>query len=474
MILGLTAAGQPVSAQITPSTGTTGVAFQTPPAYVVFNHEFLFQVQSDGNTDAQDRADLANYRLQQAWSANQVHGIESNPTDEVVTAVDGPEVVVNGITIIHVAETDSLASGIPDDQLAQKWQQTIDHSFKREIEEKSPQYVHKEIINTVVDIILGLSTLIIVIYVGMRLKVRRLWSIYLAIAFYVLHLVANIFPNIRTIFFDAWTGPFRPLLIAVYVAVPAGALARIWAVILHSLLPPLPEHVSSQDLIRRTNLRRRTLAGVAEVTGISLIWIFAIVTAMSWWGFNPSSLLTSAGLIGVAIGLVAQDTIRDILAGIYIYVDDRYGVGDTIKVGEYEGRVERFNLRMTQIRDMSGRLITLSNRNTTEVANLTARWAQVDFRVGVSYYDDLDHALSVLETAATSLAEETPERFLDKPEIVGVESFNDLNITLRLIVRTPPGDQSVVAHELRKRVKIAFDKEGIAIINDMHKALKPE
>jgi small conductance mechanosensitive channel len=258
-----------------------------------------------------------------------------------------------------------------------------------------------------------------------------------------------------------------------YVVVPTAAIARIWSIALHVVVPPLPEHISSQDLIRRTNLRRRTLAGIAEVTGAGIVWVFAIVTSLGWYGFNPSALLTSAGLIGVAIGLVAQDAIRDTLAGIYILSDDRYGVGDSIKVGEFEGRVERFNLRMTQIRDMSGRLITLSNRNTTEVANLTARWAQVDFRVGISYYDDIDRAFTVLMDTVKALSEDWPDRFLEEPELLGIESFNDINITLRLTVKTPPGDQSVVSHELRKRIKANFQKEKIAMINEQYKVLNP-
>ena len=129
--------------------------------------------------------------------------------------------------------------------------------------------------------------------------------------------------------------------------------------------------------------------------------------------------------------------------------------------------MERFNLRATQIRDIAGRLITVSNRSIVDVANLTARWAQVDFQVGVSYNDDIDQATALLLTTAQTLAEEWPDRVLDPPSLLGVDSFTDLNVLLRLTVRTPPGDQWAVARELRRRVKNAFDAAGIHILNPL-------
>jgi small-conductance mechanosensitive channel len=448
--------------------------FNAPPGYVQFNHHTLFQLQSIGNFTGSDRAELATERLQTAWKANSNHDIEAKPkNDSVISTPEGPAIIIDGISILNVSPADTGAANIPDMQLADTWKNAIETAFDAKIKESAPEYVKTVILQSCITAGLGLAVFIIVFYMASRLHARNLWSIYFAIGFYVFHAIVNVYPNLRAVFYDVWTGPFRPLLMLLYVVVPTAAIARIWSIALHVVVPPLPEHISSQDLIRRTNLRRRTLAGIAEVTGAGIVWVFAIVTSLGWYGFNPSALLTSAGLIGVAIGLVAQDAIRDTLAGIYILSDDRYGVGDSIKVGEFEGRVERFNLRMTQIRDMSGRLITLSNRNTTEVANLTARWAQVDFRVGISYYDDIDRAFTVLMDTVKALSEDWPDRFLEEPELLGIESFNDINITLRLTVKTPPGDQSVVSHELRKRIKANFQKEKIAMINEQYKVLNP-
>ena len=156
------------------------------------------------------------------------------------------------------------------------------------------------------------------------------------------------------------------------------------------------------------------------------------------------------------------------MAGVYILADDRFGVGDTIQTGAYTGKVEKLNLRATQLRDISGRLITISNRNIAEVANLTARWAQVDFQIGVSYYSDLASAQKLLEDTAKKLAEEWPERVLAPPEMLGADEFTDQSIMLRLTIRTPPGDQWAVGRELRARVKAAFDAAGIVILNSLY------
>ncbi len=467
--------GSVVSAQTSTSPSSPLPVSLNQSAFVEFNNRILFTVYTNGTEDAQDRADLADLRLDQAWSKNiRNRGGDVDDTASVSERYNTPLIMMDGNPVIYVTAADANGAGVDNSQLAQTWADKINAGFAQKIKECQPEYLRWAIKQAVIIVGLGASVFIIIFYAGFRLKAKRLYPLYTAIVLFVALRVVSLFPAARSVLLDFSTGPLRPLFIAVVVAVPAAALARLWALSLHAFFPPLPEHISSQDLIRRTNLRRRTLAGVAEVTGASFIWFLALVSGMSWYGVNLTSLLTSAGLLGVALGLVAQDSIKDTLSGIYILADDRYGMGDIIHVGEYEGRVERFNLRMTQIRDSSGRLITLSNRSTTEVANLTARWAQVDFRIGVSYFDDVDHALEVLKSTVTALAAEWPERFLEEPDILGIESFNDLNITLRLTAKTPPGDQSVVAHELRRRVKVAFDRGKIAIINDQFKAAKPD
>ena len=154
---------------------------------------------------------------------------------------------------------------------------------------------------------------------------------------------------------------------------------------------------------------------------------------------------------------------KDLVAGINILIDDRFGVGDIIKVGSNQGTVEKLNLRITQIRDISGNVITFPNRAIETVTNSTLRWSQVDFQVGVAYETDLRDAMDVLEKTAHTLQDEWPERILAAPQMLGVDSYNASDITLRMLLRTLPGDQWAVGRELRLRVKEAFDAAGIVI-----------
>jgi small-conductance mechanosensitive channel len=446
------------------STVSTTVSSTAPlTGLIEFDKKILFSVAASPKQDASDSAQDINNALTEAWDKYK-RGKAGFP--QAVNKDGSTEIKLNGELLADVTETDSANASLPDDELATVWADKINAAFRQKQLEDQPYYLRIAIEQSVIAIAIAIVLLSTIRFIGRRYKLGRFWTFYFLVGLLAVIHVINLFGASRTVFFNLATGSLRPLFIAVYVAAPAAAVARTWSIFMRAIFPPLPEHISSQELIRRTNLRRRSLAGAAEVSGATFIWMVAAVIGMSWYGFNPSSLLTSAGLIGVAIGLVAQDTIRDHLAGIYILLDDRYGMGDVIRVGEFEGRVERLNLRMTQIRDMSGRLITMSNRNTTEVANLTARWAQVDFRVGISYYTNIDQALAVLEKVGKQLASDLADNVLNEPEIIGVEAFNDTNISLRMVVRTPPGDQSLIGHELRKRVKLAFDSEKIAMFND--------
>jgi small conductance mechanosensitive channel len=287
------------------------------------------------------------------------------------------------------------------------------------------------------------------------------WQAPLLIWSVVLYLLLNLFPQTRPLHNLLATGVLHPLAVALVVGLAAVILSRVLGRVLRLLYPAAPAEV--EDRSERTRLRRATLVEVARVTGVTLIWFIAGMVGLSWAGVNLSALLASAGLIGVALGLAAQDWLKDVAAGVNILADDRFGVGDVIQVGEYTGTVENVDLRVTQLRDVHGRLITFSNRNIETVANFTSRWAQVDFKVGVAYETDLRRALSLLGETAETLREEWPERILAAPEVLGVDSFGDSSITLRMLLRTAPGDQWPVARELRLRVKEAFDAAGISI-----------
>jgi small-conductance mechanosensitive channel len=439
-------------------------------ALIQFNNQILFSVRAFGDESAQDRADIANLRLAAA-----LRGVFADRT----AAAQVPEATVGeqqGQTVIlldqklllTVTQADADASGKPAALLAQNWADQINHAFDEAVREQQPAYLRWAFQRAALALLIGL-----VFTAGLQIATRRAghrpgWPALTLLWLIVFRQVINLFPQTRPFYIFLVTGSLRPLILCLAIGLPAAILVRLWGFVLRKLFPPIPEDLSPQDRTERTYQRRVTLARVVEVTGASIVWVFAAILLVGALGLNLSALLASAGLIGVALSIVAQDALKDLVAGIYILADDRFGVGDTVQIGAYEGRVEKLNLRATQLRDMSGRLITISNRSIVEVANLTARWAQVDFKIGVSYYADLADASKLLEETAAQLADAWPERVLAPPEMLGVDSFTDQNVTLRLVIRTPPGDQWVVGRELRARVKAAFDSAGITILNNLY------
>ena len=474
-LLGCFLGGSTASAQAQalfgPPAAPKGLLSPSQTAIVQLNSQILFSVHTSGGQSAQDRADLANLRLAEAL--RDISAGRNAAPSAAVGVQDGQTVLRLGPKLLlTVTDADTEATGRVAGVLAEAWAASINRALAQAARERQPAYLRWALAWAGGYLLLGVA-----VNTALQVYVRRTghrpgWPVQALLWLLVFRQVVNLFPQSRPFYLLLVTGALRPLALCLAIGLPAAIVVRLWGVVLRRLFPPLPETLSPQDRTERTYQRRVTLARVAEFAGATLLWTIAGLVLISGSGLNISALLASAGLIGVALSIVAQDSLKDFVAGIYILADDRFGVGDTIQIGAYEGRVEKLNLRATQLRDMSGRLITISNRSIVDVANLTARWAQVDFRIGVSYYADLVEAQRLLQETACALAEEWPERVLAPPELLGVDSFTDLSVILRLTLRTPPGDQWAVGRELRVRVKTAFDGANIAILNNQY-ALPP-
>ena len=438
-------------------------------ALVEVNNQILFSVHTFGDQAAQDRADLANLRLSQALRGLfTTRGTDKGPIAEVGSQQGQTVLLLNGQLMLTVTQADADASNKTIAVVAQNWADAINKAFDQARRERQPAFLRSAFERAGLILLVGIVITIVLWVISRRFGHHPGWPVQALLWLLVVRQIVVLFPQTRPFYLDLVTGPLRPLVLCIAVGLPMAILVRLWGIILRRLFPPIPKDLSAQDRTERTYQRRVTLARVAEVTGTTILWVVGGFVVVSSIGLNLSALLASAGLIGVAISLVAQDSLKDLVAGVYILADDRFGVGDTVQTGSYTGKVEKLNLRATQLRDISGRLITISNRNIVEVANLTARWAQVDFQVGVSYYSDLAAASRLLEETAAALAKDWPERVLAPPELLGADEFTDQGITLRLTIRTPPGDQWVVGRELRARVKAAFDAAGVVILNSLY------
>ena len=163
--------------------------------------------------------------------------------------------------------------------------------------------------------------------------------------------------------------------------------------------------------------------------------------------------------------LASQNLIKDAINGFLIILEDQYALGDVIAVGNVTGLVEKLNLRITQLRDAEGRLITIPNSEIKIVANLSSRWSRADLSIPVAYQADVDQALKLIETVALDMDKDPQwqEEILETPQVLGVENFSDRGLMIRVWIKTQPLKQWDVAREYRRRLKIAFDQIGIAI-----------
>ncbi|NET39694.1 MAG: mechanosensitive ion channel family protein [Cyanothece sp. SIO1E1] len=176
-------------------------------------------------------------------------------------------------------------------------------------------------------------------------------------------------------------------------------------------------------------------------------------------------VLTGAGIIGFAFSLSAQNLIRDMINGVLILLEDQYAVGDVISVGDELGFVEHMNLRITQLRDPDGELVTIPNGAITTVRNLSNGWSRVNLEIDVSYDTDVDKAMQVMEVVAKQMRSE-PEwqpRILEPAQILGIDRIAHTGILIRVWIKTQPLQQWNVSREFRRRLKLAFTEHNIPI-----------
>ncbi|MEM9714598.1 MAG: mechanosensitive ion channel family protein, partial [Actinomycetota bacterium] len=211
--------------------------------------------------------------------------------------------------------------------------------------------------------------------------------------------------------------------------------------------------------------RATTIGTVLRSLSTVIILGLATVIALGELGIALGPLIAGAGIAGVAIGFGAQTIVRDFLSGLFILMEDQYGVGDVVDLGDAVGTVEEVQLRITKVRGLDGTLWYVPNGEITRVANRSHVWARAVMDVEVAYDTDLDRAGEIIKRVADELWREGLDEatIIDEPELWGVEAFGASSIVIRLVARTEPGEQWNVSRELRRRLKSTFDDEGIEI-----------
>lgn len=211
--------------------------------------------------------------------------------------------------------------------------------------------------------------------------------------------------------------------------------------------------------------RARTLGSVMQSVATAIIYTIATLMSLAEFDIDLGPLVASAGIAGVALGFGAQSIVKDFLSGFFMLVEDQFAVGDIIDVGDAAGVVEGISLRTTQIRDVNGTLWHVPNGAIARVANKSQQWARAVLDIGVAYGTDIDNAKRVIKEVADQVwREHIPNAtIIEEPEIWGVEMLGDSSISIRLVVKTEPGEQWTTGREIRGRLIKAFAAEGIEI-----------
>ncbi len=222
---------------------------------------------------------------------------------------------------------------------------------------------------------------------------------------------------------------------------------------------------SLRERSERSRQRAQTLGTLFKSVTTAVVGSVAIFMVLGELGVNLGPLIAGAGILGVAIGFGSQAVVADLLTGIFMLIEDQYGVGDSIDVGEASGTVESVGLRTTRIRSLDGTLWHVPNGVIKRVGNRTQGWARAVLEIDVAYDTDIERAMDVIKGVADELwAEHIDEMtILEEPTMSGVQNLGADGVTIRLVVKTEPSEQWGTSRELRKRIKKALDEAGIEI-----------
>jgi len=246
----------------------------------------------------------------------------------------------------------------------------------------------------------------------------------------------------------------------------------IVAILVNRLLRSL-----AQSLIRKADTPSRAAQAREQQTRGMAHWLYSAASMVVWmlallivaeeFGLNVLPVAMVVGLLCLALGFGAQNLLRDIISGFSIVLEDQFAVGEMIQVAETVGRVEHLTLRRTVVRDGRGALVTLSNGEVRTVGNLSRDWSQAFVDVALSPQFPQERALQALDAAAAELRNDPSwsQALVDGPRILGLQSYDQSTSTVRLQVRTTPARHEDVARELRRRIQLEFQRQGIPLSN---------
>lgn len=211
--------------------------------------------------------------------------------------------------------------------------------------------------------------------------------------------------------------------------------------------------------------RSRTISFVITNTLGVIIGIVVLFTILAEVGVNIGPALASLGILGLAVSFGAQSLIKDLINGLFILLENQYGIGDVVKVGGVAGLVEEVNLRRTILRDLDGIVHYIPNSEIGIASNFTKEYSRVNMNISVGYNENLDRVIKVINRVCEQMAHEDvwKKKIIKTPQVLRVDALGDSGIEIKILGDTKPIMQWDIMGELRKRIKQEFDKEGIEI-----------
>lgn len=211
--------------------------------------------------------------------------------------------------------------------------------------------------------------------------------------------------------------------------------------------------------------RVKTLIGLLLTICLTLVWVIAVVMGLDQIGLDITPIIASAGIVGLAVGFGAQNLVRDVINGFFMILENQVRVGDVAVVNGTGGLVEAISFRTITLRDLAGTVHIFPNGTVTTLANMSKDWSYYVMNIGVAYKEDTDQVASVMKEVGRDLQAD-PEigpNILEPIEILGVDDFGESEVVIKARLKTLPIKQWMVGREYRRRLKKAFDQQGIEI-----------
>jgi moderate conductance mechanosensitive channel len=223
-----------------------------------------------------------------------------------------------------------------------------------------------------------------------------------------------------------------------------------------------PDNFQSKEAEKK---REDTLIHIFTITSKIAIWAIAILMVLQEFGIMIGPILAAAGIVGLAFGFGGQYLIRDIISGLFIFLENQYRIGDVVSLNDTSGLVENISLRMTTLRDIDGTVHHIPHGEIKMVSNMSKDFSRINLDIGIGYDTDLEHVIEVVNRIGLELSIDPlwKDSILKPPQFLRVNDLADSAIVIKVLGETLPLKQWEVTGEYRKRILIAFRKEGIEI-----------